>query len=76
MLPGLLQIASRQGGFGHGARGTADAAGTQMMCDEALMEQERMFLAALGARQSFSIAADGALLLQTSDGRNSKARRC
>ena len=46
-----------------------------MMCDEALMEQERMFLAALGARQSFSIAADGALLLQTSDGRNSKARR-
>ena len=39
------------------------------------MEQERMFLAALGARQRFSIAADGALLMQTIDGRNSKARR-
>jgi putative lipoprotein len=53
----------------------AEAVGARMMCDGALMEQERVFLAALGATHNFSIAADGALLLQTSDGRNIKARR-
>lgn len=52
-----------------------EAAGTRMMCDAALMEQERAFLAALGATHSFSIAADGALLLQSGDGRTLKARR-
>jgi heat shock protein HslJ len=53
----------------------AEAAGTRMMCDAALMEQERAFLATLGSVQNFSIAADGALLLHTSDGRTIKARR-
>jgi heat shock protein HslJ len=51
------------------------AAGTRMMCDAALMEQERAFLDALAATQIFSIAPDGALLLQTHDGRTIKARR-
>jgi len=53
----------------------AKAAGTRMMCDAALMDQERAFLAALGSVQSFSIAADGALLLHASDGSTVKARR-
>ena len=53
----------------------APAAGTRMMCDAKLMEQEREFLAALGATQSFSIAADGALFLQAGDGHTIKARR-
>ncbi len=50
-------------------------AGTKMMCDAALMDQERRFLDALGGVQRFSIAADGALLLQTGDARAIKARR-
>jgi len=50
-------------------------AGTMMMCDAALMDQERRFLDALGGVQNFSIAADGALLLKTGDGRTIKARR-
>lgn len=53
----------------------AEAAGTRMMCDAALMGQERAFLTALGATHSFSIAADGALLLQAGDGRTIRARR-
>lgn len=51
------------------------AAGTRMMCDAALMDQERTFLATLAEVRSFSIAADDALLLQTGDGRAIKARR-
>jgi len=50
-------------------------AGTRMMCEAALMEQERKFLDTLGGVQTFSIAADGALLLKTVDGRTIKARR-
>jgi heat shock protein HslJ len=50
-------------------------AGTRMTCDAALMDQERRFLDALGAAQNFSIAADGALLLRTGDGRIVKAQR-
>ena len=50
-------------------------AGTRMMCDAALMDQERRFLDTLGGVQNFSIAADGALLLNTGDGRTIKARR-
>jgi heat shock protein HslJ len=50
-------------------------AGTRMMCDAALMDQERRFLDALGGVQGFSIGADGALLLRTGDGRTIKARR-
>jgi heat shock protein HslJ len=50
-------------------------AGTTMMCDAALMDQERRFLEALGDVRNFSIAADGALLLKTGDGRTIKARR-
>jgi heat shock protein HslJ len=53
----------------------AKAAGTMMMCDAALMEQERTFLAVLGGVQNFSIAADGTLLLNAADGRAVKARR-
>jgi len=51
------------------------AAGTRMMCDAALMDQERRFLDALGGVQNFSIAADGALLLNTSKGSAIKAQR-
>ncbi len=50
-------------------------AGTMMMCDAALMDHERRFLDMLGGAQNFSIAADGALLLNTGDGRTIKARR-
>ena len=50
-------------------------AGTRMMCETALMDQERKFLESLGGVQNFSIAADGALLLNTGDGRTIKARR-
>ena len=51
------------------------AAGTRMLCDDALMEQERIFLAILGGVRNFSIAADGALLLRAGDGRTIEARR-
>ena len=50
-------------------------AGTRMMCDATLMDQERKFLDTLGGVQNFSIAADGALLLNTGDGRTIKAQR-
>jgi heat shock protein HslJ len=50
-------------------------AGTRMMCDTALMDQERRFLESLGGVRNFSFAADGALLLNTGDGRTIKARR-
>jgi heat shock protein HslJ len=50
-------------------------AGTMMMCDAALMDQERTFLAVLGGVKNFSIAADGTLLLNAADGRAIKARR-
>jgi heat shock protein HslJ len=53
----------------------AQAAGTRMMCDAALMEQEHAFLAALGGARNFSIAADGVLLLRTGDGHAILARR-
>jgi heat shock protein HslJ len=53
----------------------AKAAGTRMMCDAALMDQEHRFLDALGGVQNFSIAADGTLLLKTGDGRTITARR-
>ena len=50
-------------------------AGTRMMCDAALMDQERRFVDALGGVQNFSITADGALLLRTGDRRIVKAQR-
>jgi heat shock protein HslJ len=50
-------------------------AGTRMMCDAALMDQERRFLDALGGVQNFSFAPDGALLLNTADGHAIKALR-
>jgi heat shock protein HslJ len=53
----------------------AAAAGTRMMCEATLMEQERTFLAALSSVQNFSIAVEGALLLRTGDGRTIKAQR-
>ncbi|MGL6222856.1 MAG: META domain-containing protein [Steroidobacteraceae bacterium] len=53
----------------------ASPAGTRMMCEAPLMQQEQAFLAALSGTQGFSIAADGALLLRTGDGRTIEARR-
>jgi heat shock protein HslJ len=53
----------------------ASPAGTRMMCEAPLMAQEQAFLAALSSTQGFSIAADGALLLRTGDGRTIEARR-
>lgn len=53
----------------------ASAAGTRMMCESPLMQQEQAFLAALSDTQGFSIAPDGALLLRTGDGRTIEARR-
>ena len=53
----------------------SQAAGTMMMCGDALMEQERIFLEALGKVSGFSIATDGALLLRLADGRTIEARR-
>jgi heat shock protein HslJ len=53
----------------------ASAAGTRMMCEAPLMQQEQAFLAALSSTQGFSIAADGALLLRAGDGRTIEARR-
>jgi heat shock protein HslJ len=49
--------------------------GTRMMCETALMDQERKFLESLGGVRNFSIADGGALLLNTGDGRTIKARR-
>jgi heat shock protein HslJ len=51
------------------------AAGTRMMCEAALMDQERRFIEALDAVRNFSIASDGALLLNTGNGQTVKARR-
>jgi len=53
----------------------SSAAGTRMMCEAQLMQQEQAFLAALSSTQGFSISADGALLLRTGDGRTIEARR-
>jgi len=53
----------------------ASPAGTRMMCEPPLMQQEQAFLAALSGTQGFSISADGALLLRTGDGRTIEARR-
>jgi heat shock protein HslJ len=50
-------------------------AGTRMMCEAALMDQERRFLDALGNVRNFSVSADGALLLNTADGHTIKAQR-
>ena len=53
----------------------AQVTSTRMMCDKALMDQERAFVAALGKVHGFSIAADGALVLRTGDGGAIQARR-
>jgi heat shock protein HslJ len=53
----------------------AAAATTRMACVDAVANQERDFLAALGKVQGFSIAADGSLVLRTSDGQSMEARR-
>jgi len=53
----------------------AKGAGTRMMCDPPLMEQERTFLDALSTVNAFDLAADGALVLTTADGRTIRARR-
>jgi hypothetical protein len=42
---------------------------------DAVANQERDFLAALGKVQGFSIAADGSLALRTSDGQSIEAKR-
>jgi heat shock protein HslJ len=53
----------------------AAAATTRMACADAVVNQERDLLAALGKVQSFSIAADGSLALRTSDGQGIEAKR-
>jgi heat shock protein HslJ len=53
----------------------AQSAGSMMMCDEPLMNQERAFLALLATVNQFGIDADGALLLKSTDGRTIRARR-
>lgn len=51
------------------------AGATMMMCDEASMRQETLFLGVLNSVKAFSISPDGALVLLTGDGRAIKARR-
>ena len=53
----------------------AKGATTMMMCEAALMTQERKFLDLLGAIQRFSLDSDGRLVLRTGDGRTIRARR-
>jgi len=57
-------------GLGIGQAGT-----TRMACAPELMQQEARFLDILKQVQRFEIAADGALLLASGDGRRIKARR-
>jgi heat shock protein HslJ len=51
------------------------AAGTMMACEPALMAQERLFLDVLQNVRRFDLRPDGALVLQTDDGRAITARR-
>lgn len=51
------------------------AAGTMMACEPALMAQERLFLDLLQRVRRFDVRPDGALVLQTDDGRTIVARR-
>jgi heat shock protein HslJ/uncharacterized lipoprotein YbaY len=51
------------------------AAGTMMACEPALMAQERLFLDVLQNVRRFDLRPDGALVLQTDDGRTIVARR-
>lgn len=57
-------------GLGIGRAGT-----TRMACAPELMQQEARFLDILQKVQRFEIAADGALVLASGDGRRIKARR-
>jgi heat shock protein HslJ/membrane-bound inhibitor of C-type lysozyme len=57
-------------GLGIGQTGT-----TRMACAPELMQQEARFLDILQKVQRFEIAADGALVLASGDGRRIKARR-
>jgi putative lipoprotein len=50
-------------------------ASTMMACPDPLMAQEAAFLKVLGDVSGYSIAPDGALVLETGDGRTIKARR-
>jgi heat shock protein HslJ len=50
-------------------------AGSMMMCEEPLMEQEGRFLALLATINQFQITPDGALLLKAADGRTIRAKR-
>ncbi len=50
-------------------------ASTMMACPDPLMQQEGAFLAVLGAVKSYTVGADGTLMLKTADGQTIKARR-
>jgi heat shock protein HslJ len=65
------------GGYSLSGEGLSLSPGavTRMACGEAVMGQERTFLAALGKVNGFSLAADGSLQLRTFDGRSIVARR-
>jgi heat shock protein HslJ len=53
----------------------AQGAGTMMACEQPVMDQEGAFLALLSQVNRFTVADDGALLLQTADGKAIRARR-
>jgi heat shock protein HslJ len=53
----------------------AKTATTRMACAPALMRQEDLFLDVLRNLQRFTLSPDGALILQTGDGRTITARR-
>lgn len=50
-------------------------ASTMMACPDALMDQERLFLDTLAAVRSYSVGADGVLVLTTPDGKTIRATR-
>jgi len=76
-LAGQASCNKLTGGYSLSGEGLAisPGSGTPMTCDEAILAQERRFLAALGKVQGFSITADGLLLLRTGDGGSIRARR-
>jgi putative lipoprotein len=54
---------------------SGQVASTMMACAPALMEQESRFFAILSRVERFRFSLDGALILETGDGRTIKARR-
>lgn len=76
-VAGKASCNSFMGGYTQTGNGLvfAGIATTMMACPTALMDQEREFLATLGAVTRFELTPDGALILHTDDQRTLKARR-